>query len=285
VIGERGEIGRRLGGFDLPACAVDEGAVVAVVRVHGAHDAVARKGVHPGSCGGAGGVCRERRQGIRCHAMQRVTTAEERAGIMAWRREERQRLIAARLAMSVAERQAGSAGIIARLDRHCRAAGLLRKGVIVSGYWPLRGEPDMRPWLTALHAEGAITVMPVVVAKGEPLRFRRWTQGCAMEKGFWDIPVPADPAEYTPQLLLAPVVGFDAQCYRLGYGGGYFDRTLALLCAQRLPFQAIGVGYESMQLPSIHPLPHDIVLHGVITESVVRAPAPDVSPCVLPHVF
>jgi len=217
--------------------------------------------------------------------MQQAVTPEERARIMAWRREQRQRLIEARLAVPVAERQEASARIIQQLDKHCRAAGLLRDGAVVSGYWPLRGEPDMRPWLVALHAAGFVTVMPVVVTKGAPLRFRRWTQGCRMEKGFWDIPVPADPAEYTPQLLLAPVVGFDAQCYRLGYGGGYFDRTLALLQTQQRSFDAIGVGYESARLPSIHPLPHDIALQGVITESVVQAPAAEIAPCVLPHVF
>ncbi len=217
--------------------------------------------------------------------MQQAIPPEERARIMAWRREQRQRLIEARLAMPVVERQEASARIIGQLDRHCRDAGLLREGLVVSGYWPLRGEPDMRPWLTALHAAGAIAVMPVVVAKGEPLRFRRWVQGCAMEKGFWEIPVPADVTEYTPRLLLAPVVGFDAQCYRLGYGGGYFDRTLALLRARRQPFHAIGVGYEFTRLASIQPLPHDIALQGVITESAVHATAADVVPCVFPHVF
>jgi 5-formyltetrahydrofolate cyclo-ligase len=217
--------------------------------------------------------------------MQQAIPPEERARIMAWRREQRQRLIEARLAMPVAERQEASARIIVQLDRHCRDAGLLRKSLVVSGYWPLRGEPDMRPWLTALDAVGVVTVMPVVIAKGEPLRFRRWVQGCAMEKGFWDIPVPADATEYTPQLLLAPVVGFDAQCYRLGYGGGYFDRTLALLLAQQRPFHAFGVGYESTRLASIHPLPHDIALQGVITESAIQAAATDPAPCVLPHVF
>jgi 5,10-methenyltetrahydrofolate synthetase len=217
--------------------------------------------------------------------MQQAVPTEERAGIMAWRREQRQRLIEARLAMPVAERQEASARIIAQLDRHCRDAGWLHQGLVVSGYWPLRGEPDMRPWLTALVAEGVTTVMPVVIARGEPLRFRRWVQGCAMEKGFWDIPVPADATEYTPQLLLAPVVGFDAQCYRLGYGGGYFDRTLALLRARHLAFQAMGVGYESARLASIQPLPHDIALQGVITESAVHAAAAELVPCVLPHVF
>ncbi|HTQ36567.1 MAG TPA: 5-formyltetrahydrofolate cyclo-ligase [Steroidobacteraceae bacterium] len=192
---------------------------------------------------------------------------DERAEIMAWRRAERLRLIESRLRVPVAERQEASQRIAAQLDRYCREADLLRPGKVVSGYWPLRGEPDLRPWLGTLHESGHVVVLPVVVRKGAPLAFRRWFPGCAMEKGFWNIPVPVDPAEFTPQLLLAPVVGFDARGYRLGYGGGYFDRTLELLRALQVSFHAIGIGYAATQLPSIHPLPHDIALDVVITEA------------------
>ena len=146
---------------------------------------------------------------------------------MGWRRSERQRLLDLRLALPLAQRLQAGRQIEARLDSLCRDAGWLRQGVIVSGYWPLRGEPDLRPWLARLHADGIVCVLPVVVAKQTPLRFRRWFPGCPMEKGFWNIPVPVDPAEFAPDLLLAPLVGFDSQRYRLGYGGGYFDRTLA----------------------------------------------------------
>ena len=89
-----------------------------------------------------------------------------------------------------------------------------------------------------------------------------------MEKGFWNIPVPVDPETFTPQILFAPVVGFDAKCYRLGYGGGYFDRTLDLLRALQVQFHAVGVGFSATELPSIHPLPHDIALDAVVTETV-----------------
>ncbi|MET0279537.1 MAG: 5-formyltetrahydrofolate cyclo-ligase [Steroidobacteraceae bacterium] len=201
--------------------------------------------------------------------MQQAIGDVERAGIMAWRREERQRLIEARLRQPVAARQQASARIIEHLDGHVRAAALLQPGAIVSGYWPLRGEPDLRPWLAALHAQGWQCVLPVVVEKGAPLRFRRWFPGCAMEKGFWDIPVPADPATLTPRLLLAPVVGFDRLCYRLGYGGGYFDRTLAELRGAALPFQALGVGYAAAEIPSVRPLPHDIGLQAIVTDVAV----------------
>jgi 5,10-methenyltetrahydrofolate synthetase len=192
---------------------------------------------------------------------------------MAWRREERQRLLDERLRMPVAERQQASAQIIGRLDALWREAGRLKPGAIVSAYWPLRGEPDLRPWLGDQHVQGMICVLPVVVEKGEPLQFRRWSPGCAMEKGFWNIPVPADPATYTPQLLIAPVVGFDRQCYRLGYGGGYFDRTLALLQAQHCAFHVAGVGYSAAEIASIQPLEHDIALQAIVTDRETFAPS------------
>jgi 5,10-methenyltetrahydrofolate synthetase len=198
--------------------------------------------------------------------------AERRATVMAWRREERQRQIEARLATPVEQRQQASLQIAERLDRHCREQGLLAPGTIVSGYWPLRGEPDLRAWLARLHAEGFTCVLPVVAEKGAPLVFRRWSPGCAMEKGFWNIPVPAEPAEYTPAVLLAPVVAFDRQCYRLGYGGGYFDRTLAKLHSQRRPYHAVGVGYAAAQIESVRPLPHDIALQAVATERELVQP-------------
>lgn len=193
-------------------------------------------------------------------------SAPNRQQIMAWRREERQRLLDARLRMPVADRQQASTQIIARLDALWREAGRLAPGAIVSAYWPLRGEPDLRPWLGELHAQGLVCVLPVVVQKNEPLQFRRWSPGCAMEKGFWNIPVPADPATFTPQLLIAPVVGFDRQCYRLGYGGGYFDRTLALLQSEQRAFHVAGVGYSDAEIASIRPLDHDIPLQAIVTE-------------------
>jgi 5,10-methenyltetrahydrofolate synthetase len=186
-------------------------------------------------------------------------TTLTRDAIMAWRRDTRQRLLAARLTLTVEQRVAASRAIRERLEA---CAGDLA-GHTVSAYWPLRGEPDLRPWLADLHDRGVRCVMPLVVARGEPLKFRAWHPGCRMEKGFWDIPVPADGPFITPDLLIAPVVGFDAGGYRLGYGGGYFDRTLAALAT---PFRTLGVGYEAAALDSIHPLPHDIPLQAIVTE-------------------
>lgn len=200
--------------------------------------------------------------------------AEARAAIMAWRREERQRQIEARLRVPVEQRQQASLQIGERLHQYSHSQQLLAPGAVISGYWPLRGEPDLRGWLARLHGEGFTVVLPVVVEKGAPLVFRRWSPGCAMEKGFWNIPVPADPVPHTPTVLLAPVVGFDRQCYRLGYGGGYFDRTLAQLRARGAPFHAVGVGYASAEITSIRPLPHDIPLQAVVTEREGVLPHP-----------
>jgi 5-formyltetrahydrofolate cyclo-ligase len=191
---------------------------------------------------------------------------QARADIMAWRRTERERLIKARLALSVAQRQEASARITDRVDAWCRARRLLSPGVVVSGYWPLRGEPDMRPWLVSLLDAGLICALPVVPEKGAPLRFRAWRPGCAMEKGFWGIPVPTAAEPVTPDILLAPVVGFDPENYRLGYGGGYFDRTLERMREQGLSYHAIGVGYALARVDTIHPQAHDIALDTIMTD-------------------
>jgi 5-formyltetrahydrofolate cyclo-ligase len=107
------------------------------------------------------------------------------------------------------------------------------------------------------------------VEKGAPLHFRRWTPGCRMEKGFWNIPVPADPEEFIPEVLLGPVVGFDARRYRLGYGGGYFDRTLALLQQQGRRFHVIGIGLDEARLPAFEALPHDIPFNAIVTPAAL----------------
>lgn len=197
------------------------------------------------------------------------SSSEARASLMAWRRAERERLIQLRLKLPVEYRQQASSQITDRLDRYCRERGLLAPGRIVSGYWPLRGEPDLRPWLARLNEEGMVTVLPVVVEKGAPLRFRKWTPGCEMEKGFWNIPVPAEREEFTPEVLLGPVVGFDAHRYRLGYGGGYFDRTLELLRQQGRDFHVIGIALDEARLPAFEALPHDINFNAIITPTTL----------------
>jgi 5,10-methenyltetrahydrofolate synthetase len=188
-----------------------------------------------------------------------------RAEILAWRKLERERLIAARLALTAEERQARDRAIEARLDALLGDVA----GVTISAYWPFRGEPDLRAWLGARHAAGARCALPVVVERGRPLVFREWRPGARLERGIWNIPIPAEGAEVTPDVVIAPVVGFDTACRRLGYGGGFFDRTLAAMT--RKP-RAIGVGHSGAAIPTIHPLPHDIPMDLVLTEREVVRP-------------
>ena len=105
----------------------------------------------------------------------------------------------------------------------------------------------------------------MVVAKATPLTFRRWAPGDKLEKGVWNIPIPPDTAEtLAPDIVIAPVVGLDAANYRLGYGGGFFDRTLAKLRADGHTARAVGVGYEQQRMETIHPHEHDIPMDDAV---------------------
>src|SRR5215475_1799320 len=140
--------------------------------------------------------------------------------VKTWRRAERERLIALRMAMAPAvRREAGDE--IARLVEGIIAD---RQGIL-GIYWPFRAEFDPRPLVERLVAAGCAVALPVVVDTRGPLDYRAWAPGEALVAGVWDIPIPEKREIVTPAMVLAPVVGFDAACYRLGYGGGYFDRT------------------------------------------------------------
>lgn len=142
-------------------------------------------------------------------------------------------------------------------------------GTILSGYWPIKGEPDLRPLLSGLHRAGVTIALPVVETRAAPLVFRRWTPEMRMIRGDWNIPVPSPEAEVlSPDVVLAPCLGWDAGCYRLGWGGGYFDRTLAVLNPR--PF-AIGIALAAAQMSTIYPQPHDIPLDMIVTEAGVLA--------------
>jgi 5,10-methenyltetrahydrofolate synthetase len=182
--------------------------------------------------------------------------------IIAWRKGERARLISARVAIPDETREAWTARIIASLEPIVMAV----EGP-VSFYWPFRGEPNLRPLMRRMVAAGKIVALPVVLQQRQPLEFRPWTPGCEMELGVWNIPIPDTREHVTPRLLLAPVVGVDPQSYRLGYGGGFFDRTLAVL---RGPMTVIGIGYDCQAIETIHPLSHDIPMDRIATESGFR---------------
>lgn len=195
------------------------------------------------------------------HASQAGLPAGEPAAwpdIARWRKAERERLIAARLAIPADERSALSTTIAEELDRIVGDVA----GRIVSLYWPFRGEPDLRLWMASLVERGGTPALPVVVEKARPLVFRAYCPGDRLEKGVWNIPIPAEGDPVIPDITIAPLVGVDPQNYRLGYGGGFFDRTLASLPRKPL---VIGVGYAMQRIPTIHPQPHDIPMDRVVT--------------------
>ena len=177
-----------------------------------------------------------------------------------WRKAERERLIAARLAVSADARAAMAARIAEGLDAVIGEVS----GKMVSLYWPFRGEPDLRSWMASINARGGRTALPVVIAKGEPLVFRAYRPGDALEKGVWNIPVPAAGEPVLPDIVISPIVGIDPSNYRLGYGGGFFDRTLAAMPGKPL---VIGIGYELQRIPTIYPQAHDIPMDRVVTEA------------------
>ncbi len=191
--------------------------------------------------------------------------AEQTRDVARWRKAERLRLLDARAALPVATRQNAALAIAAHLDEVIGEVA----GKVISAYWPIKSELDLRPWLLSLAARGAVPALPLVVEKAAPLRFRAWGPGVRMERGIWNIHVPAEGDWLTPDILIAPVVGHDAACYRLGYGGGYFDRTLA---AAGPLARAYGIGLAASRIATIFPQPHDIPMRAIVTENGVSLP-------------
>jgi 5-formyltetrahydrofolate cyclo-ligase len=193
---------------------------------------------------------------------------EQARDVGRWRRAERMRLRKARENLSVADRTAAGTAIAA----HLRTLLLERFGDgrdrVISAYWPIKGEPDLRSVMAELHADGVTVALPLVERKAAPLVFRRWTPETRMVRGDWNIPVPPpEAAIVTPGITLAPLVGWDGDGYRLGYGGGYFDRTLAALASRPL---TIGIGLQDARLATIYPQPHDIPLDFIVTEKGIQ---------------
>jgi 5-formyltetrahydrofolate cyclo-ligase len=186
----------------------------------------------------------------------------EVAEVKAWRRAERERLIAERMALTPAARRAAGDKIEALLQEILRArSGLL--GI----YWPFRAEFDPRHLVEALVAAGRAVTLPVVIDSKGPLEYRAWAPGEALVAGVWDIPIPEKREIVSPAMVLAPLVGFDPDGYRLGYGGGYFDRTLGALNPRPL---AIGVGFAFQEIATIHPQPFDVPMDMIVTEAGLR---------------
>ncbi len=182
--------------------------------------------------------------------------------LKAWRKTERTRLLAAREALAASVVDA----FRRRIDAHLERAFPGLRGIALAFCWPIRNEYDARHLAKTLREAGALTALPVVVAPKTPLVFREWHPGVELAEGPLKIPYPVNSRELEPKAVLLPMNGWDAQGYRLGYGAGFFDRTLASLKEKPL---VIGVSYEMARIPTIHPQPWDIPMDYVVTERAV----------------
>jgi len=185
-----------------------------------------------------------------------------------WRKAQRERLIAARLGIEPSVLDSWRRRIDAYLERSFPGLARCR----LAFCWPIKGEYDARHLARTLRSRGALTALPVVVAPKAPLIFREWHPGIELVKGPLDIPFPPKSQQLTPDAVLLPMNGWDGAGYRLGYGGGFFDRTLASLDKKPL---TIGVSYELARLDSIVPQPWDIPMDYVVTERGVYRRDPE----------
>lgn len=178
-----------------------------------------------------------------------------------WRRATRAKLLARRLAVAQGERDATRVGVTALILEHARKQ--LVAGC-VGFYWPFKREIDLRHVVRHLIDAGAVAALPVVVERARPVEFWAWQPRTKLARGIWNIPIPAERQVVQPAILLVPLLGFDGAGYRLGYGGGYYDRTLAATTPRPI---TIGIGYEHGRLDTIFPQPHDIPMDATVTEA------------------
>jgi 5-formyltetrahydrofolate cyclo-ligase len=160
---------------------------------------------------------------------------------------------------------AAATGIAARFMSSPLSA--LAAGTIVAGYMPMRSEIDPRLLMDRLAAAGSVLCLPDVVAEGTPLAFRRWVPDDPLDTGRYGISVPSpDADEMVPDLVLVPMLAFDRQGHRLGYGGGYYDRTIARL-REVGDVLAVGLAFSGQVRDELPVEPHDMHLDWIITES------------------
>ncbi len=171
-----------------------------------------------------------------------------------WRRDLR----AAREALT--DRPVREARLADRIERWLATVQVRRLGF----FWPTRSEPDLAALVAGWLAQDAARVASLPVIEGEILRFAPWSPGTVLVRGPYDVQIPDTADRIDPQLLLIPCVGIDRLRHRLGYGGGYYDRTLALLSPRPV---TVGVGFDCARIESIDPKPHDLRLDLAITES------------------
>jgi len=170
----------------------------------------------------------------------------------------RRELLANRQAIPTEVRRAGDAAIGERVLTWWSAHPVKTMGV----YWPIRGEPDLMDCYGALSARGVKLALPVVAGRDAPLRFIEWKPGDAMTKDAFGVSIPLSGNEVQPEALLIPCVGFNDERFRLGYGGGFYDRTL-----ERAPRPVtVGIAYACARASFVAD-DHDVALDALITES------------------
>ncbi len=181
--------------------------------------------------------------------------------LKSFRRELRAAKLAERRALPDALRADRTALITASL----RDFLALHQPLVLAFTWPIQGEVDLRPLMSEYLAGDPRRrlVLPVVLAPRQPMVFRQWSPGCAMVEQRFGVMVPAAGELFQPDCILLPPVAFDEAGYRLGYGSGFYDRTLAALEPRPL---AVGVGFELSRCPTIHPQEWDQRLDWVLTE-------------------
>ena len=184
--------------------------------------------------------------------------------LKAWRKAQRSLLVARREALGETERKAMNE----RITSHLLGGFEIPRDAVVAFCWPYRAEFDARFAVRRWRDAGAIAALPEVVTNGAPLQFRKWWPGAPMRSGVYDIPFPDGTEIVLPDIAIVPMNGFDASGYRLGYGGGFFDRTLAASDPRPI---AVGVSYEALRLDTIFPQSHDIAMDFVVTEKGIYA--------------
>lgn len=189
--------------------------------------------------------------------------AAEKAALRAVARERRRRLHE----LHCAE---GDPGVDA-LNRYREVFPSLPADFPLAAYWPLEDEFDPRPLIASLHLDRVQIGLPVVAGRGMPLRFREWTPESEMRRGHFGVMVPPEEAgEIVPALLFVPLLAWDATGYRLGYGGGYYDRTLSALRAGGRRVTAVGLAYEGQQVRHVPRDDTDVPLDWLVSEQRVH---------------
>lgn len=178
----------------------------------------------------------------------------------------RMRALERRAAIPQARRNSAAA----KLADRAQEISALAPGSIVSGFMAIREEIDPSALLTRLNGLGHGLALPVVQGKGRPLTFRQWTPGDALEEGAFGIPVPgADAGIAVPDIMLVPLVAFDKAGYRLGFGAGFYDRTISGL-RDSGDLVTVGVAYDEQAVPAVPREPHDQRLDWMLTPTGLR---------------